>query len=70
MDFLELFGNYIFPVGMCIWMAIDARATRKEYMQQYMQLNEMHKAETDAFSEALNNNTLAIQRLTDYISKD
>ena len=30
-------------------------------------INEKHKQEMDQLTEALNNNTLAIQKLTDYI---
>lgn len=32
-------------------------------------LNEMHKVETDKFTEAINNVTLALQQLTDFLKK-
>lgn len=43
-----------FPVGMCLIMCY--------YINK---INESHKEETSGFAEALNNNTLVLQKLCD-----
>lgn len=53
-DLLTLIGSYCFPIVMCVaffWkMDKDGKA---------------HKEEMDKMSEALNNNTLTMQKLVD-----
>ena len=43
-----------FPVGMCLIMCY--------YINK---INDAHKEETDKFAEALNNNTVVLQKLCD-----
>lgn len=43
-----------FPIGMCLIMCY--------YINK---INDAHKAETDNFAEALNNNTVVLQKLCD-----
>lgn len=51
---VDLINNSGFPIAMCILMFIYMKDVTKQ-----------HKEESDKLSESLNNNTLAIQRLTD-----
>lgn len=46
-----------FPIVMCLCLA-----------WYYMKLNESHKAETDKFTTALNDNTLILQKLCDILN--
>lgn len=53
-DILTLIGSYCFPIVMCIAF----------FWRQY-KADEQHKEEMKQMSEALNNNTLALQKLID-----
>lgn len=55
-DILTLIGSYAFPIIMCIafFWKLDKDSAQ-------------HKEEMDKMSEALNNNTLTIQRLIDHM---
>lgn len=46
-----------FPIVMCLCLAWYC-----------MKLNESHKAETDKFTKALNDNTLILQKLCDILN--
>lgn len=46
-----------FPIVMCLCLSWYC-----------MKLNESHKAETDKFATALNNNTLILQKLCDILN--
>lgn len=54
-----------FPIVACIAMAIFFSRVNDNYRNDIKEINAQHKAEMDAMTEALNNNTLAIQRLVD-----
>lgn len=55
-DILTLIGSYAFPIIMCI-----------AFFWKLDKDSEQHKEEMDKMSEALNNNTLTIQRLIDHM---
>ena len=48
-----------FPIGMCLIMCY--------YINK---INESHKEETDKFAEALNNNTVVLQKLCDKLDSE
>lgn len=48
-----------FPIGMCLIMCY--------YINK---INDSHKEETDKFAEALNNNTVVLQKLCDKIDRE
>lgn len=55
MQFISSVG---FPIAMCcalLWYCFE--------------LNKVHKEETDKFTDAINNVTLALQQLTDFLKK-
>ena len=60
-------GQYAFPIVMCVLMAWYVKYVQDNYRTDIADINEKHKSEMDQLTEALNNNTLAIQKLTDYI---
>lgn len=53
-DIATLISTLGFPIGMCLIMCY--------YINK---INEAHKEETDKFVEALNNNTVVLQKLCD-----
>lgn len=64
-------GQYAFPIVMCVIMAWYVKYVQDNYRQDIADINEKHRSEMDQLTAALNNNTLAIQKLTDYMeSKD
>ena len=65
----EVIGQYAFPIVMCVLMAWYVKYTQDNYRTDIADINDKHKAEMDKVTEALNNNTLAIQKLTDYMEK-
>lgn len=65
----EVIGQYAFPIVMCVIMAWYVKYTQDNYRTDIADINDKHKAEMDKVTEALNNNTLAIQKLTDYMEK-
>lgn len=57
-NIMELINNNLFPIAMCLLLYYDKREADKQ-----------HKAEMDIMSDSLNQNTLAIQRLTDILDR-
>ena len=56
---IQAIGTVGFPIVMCLILV---------YMMY--KLNEQHKEEMNKLNESLQNNTLALQHLTDLIAKD
>lgn len=54
----ELIGNYAFPIGACVYLAMENREQRRT-----------HAETTQKLSTVLNDNTLAITRLTDKLEE-
>lgn len=61
----QLISSYGFPIVMCLLMAWYVYDTNKKHRAEVDKLNEQHKEEMKQVTEALNNNTLALQRLCD-----
>lgn len=59
MDIGQLLGSYAFPIVMCLLM----------YKQQN-EISERHQEETAELRDALDNNTLVIQRLIDKMEEE
>ena len=58
-DLATLISTLGFPVAMCLIMCY--------YINK---INDAHKEETDKFAEALNNNTLVLQKLCDKLDSE
>ena len=54
---VQLIGSLGFPIAMCVYL-----------VWYNNKLNELHKEEMDTLKDALVNNTLAIQHLTDIMT--
>lgn len=59
-----------FPIAMCCAMMWYVYDTNKKHREEVAKLNEQHHAEMNTVTEALNNNTLAIQHLSDILGKE
>lgn len=60
-------GQYAFPIVMCLVMAYYVKYTEDKHRDERTSITNSHKAEMDQLVTALHNNTLAIQKLTDFM---
>ena len=67
MDVLQLIGQYAFPIVACIAMGWYVKDQGDKNREQLDKIMETHKLEIKEITSALNNNTLALQRLTDFM---
>ena len=64
---ISMIGSLGFPIVACIFIAVFFSKTQDNYRADIKEMQMTHKQETDKMTEALNNNTLALQRLIDKI---
>ena len=69
-DIGSLIAQLGFPIVICLLMMWYINKSNDKHLDQIMTINTQHKEEMRDVTEALNNNTLAVQRLTDYLLKD
>ena len=62
---ISMIGSLGFPIVACIFIAIFFSKTQDNYRADIKDMQNLHKQETDKMTEALNNNTMALQRLVD-----
>lgn len=62
---MQLISNYIFPVVACIALAWYFSKVNDQYRADIKELTAEHKTEMAAMTEAVNNNTMVIQKLVD-----
>ena len=67
MDILQLIGQYAFPIVACVAMGWYVKDQGDKNREQLDKITEAHKLEIKEITSALNNNTLALQRLTDFM---
>ena len=67
---IELLGQYAFPIVMCLIMAWYVKDQADKNREDIKQINQQHQEEMSQVTSALNNNTLALQRLTDLIGRN
>lgn len=69
MDIATLLGSYAFPVVACLGMAWYVKYITDNNSQETSKLNEQHTkimlAYKDEIKDAINNNTMVMQRLCD-----
>lgn len=73
MDFntiITAIGSLGFPIVACIGMAYFFAKVNENYRQDIKDMQNVHKEETRQLTEAVNNNTLVIQRLIDKLDKE
>ena len=67
MDILTIIGQYAFPIVACVAMGWYVKDQGDKNRDQLDKIMEAHKIEIKEITTALNNNTIALQRLTDYM---
>lgn len=66
----SVIGQYAFPIVACVVMGWYVKYIQDNYRKDISDISIRHKDEMDNVMTALNNNTMAIQRLTDFIEKE
>ena len=66
----QMIMNVGFPIVMCGAMAWYVKDTSDKHREEVQQLNKQHNDEMQQVTTALNNNTLALQRLCDKLGED
>ena len=69
MDILTLIGQYAFPIVACIAMAWYVKDQGDKNREQLKDLRNEHTAEMKEVTAAVNNNTLVVQRLVDFMEE-
>lgn len=64
-DILTLIGSYAFPIVMCIAFFWRQYKSDDAFKNELKELRDAHEEEMMKSIEAINNNTLALQRLAD-----
>ena len=62
-------GQYAFPIVACVVMGWYVKYIQDNYRKDISDISARHKEEMDQVTQALNNNTQAIPKLTDYIER-
>lgn len=65
MDWVQIVSALGFPIAMCGAMAWFVKYSMDESNKRIDNLNETHKEEVTSIKDALNNNTLVLQKLID-----
>lgn len=65
---LDALGKYAFPIIMCLVMSWYVKYQTDNNRTDINELNKLHRDEMIQVTSAINNNTLAIQKLTDFIT--
>lgn len=66
---LQLIGSYGFPIVACIAMGWYVKYITDKNREEIAKMREQHKEEMANVTTALNNNTIAIQRLCDKLGE-
>lgn len=66
-DIVTIVTSVGFPIVACGAMAWYVKYISDRHSKEVQQLNEQHQEEMKQVTEALNNNTLALQKLCDRI---
>lgn len=59
-----------FPIFACIAMAWYVKDTTNKHRDEVTKLNDQHANEMKEVTQAINNNTLALQKLCDKLDKE
>lgn len=60
---LTLVGQYAFPIVMCLVMAWYVKDQSDAHRDEVAELNKLHQDETGKLADAINNNTVVLQKL-------
>lgn len=66
---MAMVGSLGFPICACVFMGVYVRSNNENFRNDVKEMSMNHKTEMDKISEAINNNTLVIQKLIDKLDK-
>lgn len=72
MDFdaiITMIGSVGFPIVACLAMGWYVKYQTDQNNKEVKEMRDEHRAEIQRVTEALNNNTLAIQKLSDHLDE-
>lgn len=70
MDWLQLIGSYAFPIVACVAMGWYVKHLTDSHTESFREMTAAHKEESEKFTEALNRNSLVLQRLCDKLGME
>ena len=68
-DWMQLISTVGFPIVMCGVMGWYVKHISDQHRDDMISERNQHAEEVKATTDAINNNTLAIQKLTDYMER-
>ena len=69
-DIVTMITTVGFPIVACLFMGWYVKYQTDNYRSEVKDMQKEHKDEIQKVKEALNNNTLALQRLCDRMEKE
>lgn len=70
MEIAELIASMGFPIAACLAMAWYVKYMTDCYNKQLEEIRLRHEEETKKLAEAINNNTMALQMLSERLSHE
>ena len=67
---IDIISSFGFPIAACIGVAMYVKYIIDQYMKHVDKMQDRHTEEEKHMIEAINNNTLVIQRLCDKLGRD
>ena len=67
--FISIISSLGFPIAACLYMAKYVKEQTASYRQDIKDLRKEHKDEIAKVSEALNNNTIALNKLCEKLER-
>lgn len=67
---ITLVGSLGFPIVACLAMGWFFNKTNENYRSDIKESNQLHKQEMDAMVEAINNNTIVLNKLIDKLDAE
>ena len=69
MEIVQIISTVGFPIAACLGMAWYVKYQTDTYKEEVSTMRKEHADEVGKMTEALNNNTLALQRLVDKLDR-
>ena len=70
MDVMQLIGSFGFPICACVGVGFYVKYIIDAFRKDIKEMREEHQAETTKMADALNKNTVVIQKLVDRLDKE
>lgn len=70
MDWIQLISSVGFPIVACMGMGWYVKYQTDNYRDEVKELQKEHKDEINKMTEAIDNNTLTMQKLIDTLDKE